>query len=75
MKPIKQPGKLYCGIDVSGDTLDVCYQTAEGIFEWSKCANDVAGFTEIWKLTGTDYHFIMEATGVYQLPLLLFSGK
>jgi hypothetical protein len=22
--------KFVCGIDVSGDTLDVCYQTAEG---------------------------------------------
>ncbi len=72
MKAIKQLNKLYCGIDVSGDTLDVCYQTAEGILEWSKCENNVVGFTEIWKLTGKEYHFIMEATGVYQLPLCFF---
>ena len=72
MKAIKPPSKLYCGIDISGDTLDVCYQTAEGVLQWSKCANSMAGFTEIWKLTGKDYHLIMEATGVYQLPFCFF---
>ena len=72
MKAIKQPIKLYCGIDVSGDTLDICYQTAEGALEWLKCTNGVGGFTEIWKLTGKDYHYIMESTGVYQLPFCFF---
>ena len=72
MKAIKQLTKLYCGIDVSGDTLDICYQTAEGVLEWCKCSNGVGGFTEIWKLTGKDYHFIMESTGVYQLPFCFF---
>ncbi len=41
MKAIKQLTKLYCGIDVSGDTLDICYQTAEGVLEWCKCSNGV----------------------------------
>lgn len=72
MKAIKLSNKLYCGIDVSGDTLDICYQTAEGVLEWCKCSNGVGGFTEIWKLTGKDYHFIMESTGVYQLPFCFF---
>jgi transposase len=72
MKAIKQLTKLYCGIDVSGDTLDICYQTAEGVLEWCKCSNGVGGFTEIWKLTGKEYHFIMETTGVYQLPFCFF---
>lgn len=72
MKSIKQPIKWYCGIDISGDTLDICYQTATGVLEWHKCANSMAGFIEIWKLTGKDYHFIMEATGVYQLPFCFF---
>ena len=72
MKAIKLSNKLYCGIDVSGDTLDICYQTAAGVLEWFKCVNGVGGFTEIWKLTCKNYHFIMESTGVYQLPFCFF---
>lgn len=72
MKAIKQTSKLYCGIDVSGDTLDICYQTAMGVLEWCKCTNALGGFIEIWKLTGKGYHFIMESTGVYQLPFCFF---
>ena len=72
MQAIKDAPKKYCGVDISGDTLDVCYQTEAGVLEWSKCANGIGGFTEIWKLTGKDYHFIMESTGVYQLPFCFF---
>ena len=72
MKAIKTETKLYCGIDVSGNTLDVCYQTTEGVFEWYKCANSAEGFKEIWQHTGKAYHFVMEATGVYQLPFCFF---
>ena len=72
MKTIRDAMKLYCGVDVSGDTLDVCYQTAGGIFEWYKCANSNQGFMQIWKLMGKGYHFVMESTGVYQLPLCFF---
>jgi len=64
--------KLYCGIDVSGDTLDVCYQLSDGTFEWAKHINGTEGFKQIWKLTGKAYHFVMEATGVYQLPFCFF---
>ncbi len=67
--------KWYCGIDVSGDTLDVCYQTEDGTFEWCKSSNNAEGFKEIWKLTGKIYHFVMEATGVYQLPFCFFLEK
>ena len=64
--------KFVCGIDVSGDTLDVCYQTAEGTFEWAKHSNNTEGFKQIWKLTGKAFHFVMEATGIYQLPFCFF---
>lgn len=30
MSTIKEEKKWYCGIDVSGDTLDVCYKNPEG---------------------------------------------
>ena len=64
--------KLYCGIDVSGDSLDICYQLSDGTFEWSKTTNSSEGFKQIWKLTGKSYHFVMEATGVYQLSCCFF---
>ncbi len=63
---------MYCGIDVSGDSLDICYQVGEGTFEWYKCANNAEGFKEIWRHTGKLYHFVMESTGVYQLPFCFF---
>ena len=72
IKAIETKQKLYCGIDVSGATLDVCYQTAEGSLEWCKCANNAEGFKEIWQHTGKDYQFVMESTGVYQLPFCFF---
>lgn len=72
MKVIKLGTNLYCGIDVSGDSLDICYQTNDGTLEWNKCTNNQEGFREIWKLTGKHHHFIMESTGVYQLPFCFF---
>ena len=76
MKSSKDVAKLYCGVDVSGNSLDVCYQTTDGIFEWCKCANSTEGFIQIWKLTGKNHHFVMESTGVYQLPFCFFlEGK
>jgi len=76
MKAIRKSQSLYCGVDVSGDTLDICYQTEHGNFEWAKASNSPAGFKEIWKLTGRSYHFVMESTGVYQLPFCFFlEGK
>ena len=76
MKSSKEVAKLYCGVDVSGNSLDVCYQTTDGIFEWCKCANSTEGFIQIWKLTGKNHHFVMESTGVYQLPFCFFlEGK
>lgn len=74
-KVIKLATNLYCGIDVSGDSLDICYQTNDGTLEWNKFTNNQEGFREIWKLTGKHHHFIIESTGVYQLPFCFFLKK
>jgi transposase len=67
---------LYCGIDVSGDTLDICFQTSDGELISQKITNDASGYKQLWQLTGLNYQFIMESTGVYQLPLCFFlEGK
>ncbi len=63
---------LYCGIDVSCDTLDICYQTTNGVLQHAKVSNEGKGFSQLLKQTGTSYHFIMEATGVYHLHLMFF---
>ena len=63
---------LYSGIDVSCDTLDVCYQSADLTLHHLKVSNDVKGFKELLKQTGNIYHFVMEATGVYHISLMFF---
>ncbi len=72
MGTIKTSPGLFCGIDVSGASLDFCYPDPEGVLQWGKVGNDSTGFKELWKLTGKGYHFVMESTGVYQLPFCFF---
>ena len=64
--------KLCCGIDVSHTTLDVCYQNNLGELFHLKVGNNNKGFEKILEHTGTDYHFVMEATGVYYIRLAFF---
>lgn len=76
MKSIKTAKKWYCGIDVSGDSLDVCYQTEAGSLAWCRCANSAEGFKKIGQHTGKCYPFVMDSTGVNQLPICFFpEGK
>ncbi len=51
---------MYCGIDISAATIDICFQTIDNIFIHEKLSNDRAGFTQLLKLTGKHYHFVME---------------
>lgn len=64
--------KLYCGIDISSNTFDVCLQHEHGGFESLSFPNEKAGFKSLLKLTTESHHFVMEATGVYHLPLCFF---
>ena len=66
---------LYCGIDVSCDTLDVCYQSADLALQHLKITNDAKGYQQLLKQTGNAYHFVMEATGVYHISLMFFSAS
>lgn len=63
--------KPCCGIDVSFTTLDVCYQNNLGEAFHLKVGNN-EGFKKILEHTGTHYHFVMEATGVYYIRLAFF---
>ena len=63
---------LYCGIDVSCDTLDVCYQSTDFTLQHCKVSNDAKGCHQLLKQTGSNYHFVMEATGVYHISLMFF---
>ncbi len=64
--------KLCCGIDVSQNTLDVAYQNNLGEIFHIKVGNNNKGFETIMEHTGHEYHFVMEATGVYYVRLAFF---
>ena len=64
--------KLCCGIDVSHLTLDASYQNNLGDLFHLKVGNNIKGFEKILEHTGTDYHFVMEATGVYYIRLAFY---
>ena len=64
--------KLCCGIDVSHTTLDVCYQNNLGELFHLQVGNNNKGFEKIMEHTGSEYHFVMEATGVYYIRLAFY---
>lgn len=64
--------KLCCGIDVSQQTLDVAYQNNLGDLFHIRVGNNNKGFQTILEHTGPDYHFVMEATGVYYVRFAFF---
>ncbi len=64
--------KMYCGIDVSSETLDVCFQNEAGEKQHLQVSNNSKGFNEILKICGKDLHFVMESTGVYHMGLMFF---
>ena len=70
-----QTKKLCCGIDVSHTTLDICYQNNLGELFHLHVGNNNKGFEKILEHTGTHYHFVMEATGVYYIRLAFFLNQ
>lgn len=64
--------RLICGIDISSNTLDICYQKSATEFEYLKIENNLNGFQKLLKKCGSTYQFVMEATGVYHLNLIFF---
>jgi transposase len=63
---------LYCGIDMSGTTFDICMQTRSGDFEHHQFSNTAAGFKALLKCCAGDYWFVMEGTGAFYLPLCFY---
>ena len=63
---------LYCGIDMSAETFDICLQNTDGNFTHHQLSNDSTGFKELLQVCKLNYHFIMETTGNFQLPLCFF---
>lgn len=64
--------KLYCGIDMSADTFDICLQIHNLDFVWHKFENNTNGYKKLLKICTTNYHFVMETTGAFHLPLCFF---
>jgi transposase len=63
---------LYCGIDISADSFDICYLQPSGELVFGKLPNTIPGFKELVKLCPGNYSFVMEATGAFHLPLCFF---
>lgn len=59
------------GIDVSKETLAVCY-SLEGRDQHLEVSNNTAGFRELIRRCGTGSTYIMEATGAYYMQLAYF---
>jgi len=63
---------LYCGIDMSAETFDICVQSASNTFAWHQLPNNPTGFKQLLQLCISNYHFVMETTGTFHLPLCFF---
>lgn len=63
---------LYCGIDMSAETFDICIQSTGNIFVWHQLPNNTTGFKQLLQLCASPYHFVMETTGAFHLPLCFF---
>ncbi len=63
---------LYCGIDMSATTFNICVQTSNGELTHHELSNTVAGFKSLLKIGGNNCHFVMESTGAFHLPLCFF---
>lgn len=58
--------------DVSFTALDACYQNNLGKLFHLHVGNNNEGIAKILEHTGTGYHFVMEAIGVYYIRLAFF---
>ena len=68
-----EPQKLYCGIDISSESIDVCIQQKDHKFIEETLPNTILGFKKLLHLTNTSkYHYVMESTGVYHMPLCFY---
>lgn len=63
---------MYCGVDVSGNTIDVCIQKEDNTFESLTYSNDKIGFKSLLQVTNKSHHFVMESTGVYHMALCFY---
>lgn len=63
---------LYCGIDMSADSFDICYLQPGGELASDKLPNTSSGFKQLLKLCPPNYRFVMEVTGAFHLPLCFF---
>lgn len=64
--------KNYCGIDVSLETRDICYQTESGEKLHMQVKNNKSGYKKLRKTCGTNWHYVMENTGIYHTGLMFF---
>jgi transposase len=57
---------------MSAETFDICVQSASNTFAWHQLPNNPTGFKQLLQLCISNYHFVMETTGTFHLPLCFF---
>jgi transposase len=67
--------KLLCGIDVSKNKLDICYNDMTGKTYSIKVDNTAAGHKELIKKLGKNRTYVMESTGKYSPALCVYLKK
>lgn len=67
--------KKIIGIDISKDTFDVSFLDENQKWTYKVYENTPTGFKKLWKDTGKDCHFVMEASGPYYLKLATYLRK
>ena len=55
---------IYCGIDISCDSIDVCMQMSDGNFKQETFSNDKKGFVKLLGSCTADTHFVMVKSGI-----------
>jgi transposase len=66
--------KIVVGIDISKDSFDVAlpHGSKEGCYQHLKFGNTAAGFKQLFSHLPAASHCVMEASGVYYLPLAIY---
>ena len=60
---------LICGVDISKNSLDVCFNDQKGRLHHLKLTNDERGYNTLLEKLGVQRTYVMENTGPYYFRL------
>ena len=57
---------------MSATTFNICVQTQDGELIHHQLSNNTTGYKALLRICGCGYHFVMESTGAFHLPLCFY---